>query len=34
MHALTRNTCSMTMLEASNKINVVPRSHDPLRSSG
>ncbi len=24
LHALTRNTCSMTMLEASNKINVVP----------
>ncbi len=26
LHALTRNTCSMTMLEASNKINVVPPS--------
>jgi len=24
MHALTRNTCSLTMLEGSNKINVVP----------
>jgi acetylornithine deacetylase/succinyl-diaminopimelate desuccinylase-like protein len=24
LHALTRNTCSMTMLEGSNKINVVP----------
>ena len=24
LHALTRNTCSMTILEASNKINVVP----------
>ena len=24
LHALTRNTCSTTMLEASNKINVVP----------
>ena len=26
LHALTRSTCSMTMLEASNKINVVPPS--------
>jgi len=26
LHALTRNTCSITMLEGSNKINVVPPS--------